>query len=107
MAYVISDKCVDIKDMSCMAECPVDCIYEGDRAMYIHPGECVDCGACEPACPVEAISYHGDLDEDGRRFLTRAVEVFASVGSPGGASDHGPLGTDHPQIAAYPRTPAG
>jgi len=38
-------------------ECPVDCIYEGPRMLYIHPDECVDCGACEPVCPVEAIFY--------------------------------------------------
>ncbi len=55
MTYVIALPCVDLKDRACVDECPVDCIYEGDRMLYIHPDECVDCGACEPVCPVEAI----------------------------------------------------
>ena len=55
MTYVITASCVDIKDMSCIEECPVDSIYEGDRKLYIHPKECIDCGACEPVCPVDAI----------------------------------------------------
>ncbi|MGA1628655.1 MAG: 4Fe-4S binding protein, partial [Aquiluna sp.] len=48
MTYVIALPCVDLKDKACIDECPVDCIYEGDRMLYIHPDECVDCGACEP-----------------------------------------------------------
>ena len=52
---------MDILDRACVEECPVDCIYEGDRMLYIHPDECVDCGACEPVCPVEAIYYEDDL----------------------------------------------
>jgi NAD-dependent dihydropyrimidine dehydrogenase PreA subunit len=66
VTYVITEPCIDVKDKSCIEECPVDCIYEGDRMLYIHPDECVDCGACEPVCPVEAIFY------DGRR--ARPVE---------------------------------
>ena len=54
MTYVIAEPCVDVKDKSCIEECPVDCIYEGSRMLYIQPDECVDCGACEPVCPVEA-----------------------------------------------------
>lgn len=49
MTYVIALPCVDLKDKSCIDECPVDCIYEGERMLYIHPDECVDCGACEPS----------------------------------------------------------
>ena len=54
VTYVITEACVDIKDKACIEECPVDCIYEGARMLFIHPDECVDCGACEPVCPVEA-----------------------------------------------------
>ncbi len=61
MTYVIAEPCVDIKDRSCMEQCPVDCIYEGARALYINPEECIECGACEPACPTEAIYYEADL----------------------------------------------
>ena len=58
MAYVIAEPCVDVLDQSCVAVCPVDCIHfeEGtDRKLFIDPDECIDCGACEPECPVEAI----------------------------------------------------
>ena len=51
MTYVIAEPCVDVKDKACIEECPVDCIYEGDRMLYIQPDECIDCGACEPVCP--------------------------------------------------------
>ena len=61
MTYTIALPCVDLKDKACIEECPVDCIYEGERMLYIHPDECVDCGACEPVCPVEAIFYEDDV----------------------------------------------
>jgi NAD-dependent dihydropyrimidine dehydrogenase PreA subunit len=56
MAYFVAADCLDVLDRSCIEECPVDCIYEGGRKMYINPSECIDCGACEPVCPVTAIS---------------------------------------------------
>ena len=59
MTYVIAEPCIDIKDKSCIEECPVDCIYEGERMLYIQPDECVDCGACEPECPNNAIYEAG------------------------------------------------
>jgi ferredoxin len=58
MTYVIAEPCVDVMDQSCVAVCPVDCIHfeEGvDRSLFIDPDECIDCGACEPECPVNAI----------------------------------------------------
>ncbi len=67
MAYVIAEPCVDVIDKACAEVCPVDCIYidDGeDRKMYIHPDECIDCGACEPECPVEAIFPEEDVPED-------------------------------------------
>ncbi len=66
MTYVIAEPCVDVMDKACIEECPVDCIYEGARMLYIHPDECVDCGACEPVCPVEAIYYEDDVPDSGR-----------------------------------------
>ena len=71
MTYVISQPCVDLKDRACVDECPVDCIYEGKRMLYIHPDECVDCGACEPVCPVEAIFYEDDVPEECEGLLRR------------------------------------
>jgi NAD-dependent dihydropyrimidine dehydrogenase PreA subunit len=55
MTYVIAEPCIDEKDKSCVEVCPVDCIYETERMLVIDPEECIDCSACEPECPVEAI----------------------------------------------------
>jgi NAD-dependent dihydropyrimidine dehydrogenase PreA subunit len=55
MTYVIAEPCIDVKDRSCVDVCPVDCIHEVGRILVIDPEECIDCGACEPECPVEAI----------------------------------------------------
>jgi NAD-dependent dihydropyrimidine dehydrogenase PreA subunit len=55
MAYVIAEPCIDVKDGRCVEECPVNCIYEGPDQFYIHPDECIDCGACDRVCPVVAI----------------------------------------------------
>ena len=68
MTYVITEPCIDVKDRSCVEVCPVDCIHSGegdeDRILYIHPDECIDCGACEPACPVTAIFAEDDVPEE-------------------------------------------
>ena len=76
MTYVIGLPCVDVKDRACVEECPVDCIYEGERSLYIHPEECVDCGACEPVCPVEAIYYEDDLPGDLEKLRDINDEFF-------------------------------
>jgi NAD-dependent dihydropyrimidine dehydrogenase PreA subunit len=102
VTYVITDACVDVKDQKCVKECPVDCIYLGDRAAYIQPAECIDCGACVPVCPVKAIVYEQDLTLDQQRFLVRQVEVFQRIGAPGGAREFGRLLADHPSVAALP-----
>jgi NAD-dependent dihydropyrimidine dehydrogenase PreA subunit len=86
MTYVITLPCVDLKDKTCIDECPVDCIYEGERMLYIHPDECVDCGACEPVCPVDAIFYEDDLCEADGPFADVTKVLFAGFGSPGGAA---------------------
>ena len=100
MTYIIALPCVDVKDRACVDECPVDCIYEGDRTLYIHPDECVDCGACEPVCPVEAIDYEDDVPEEWSVFYDVNVDFFKDLGSPGGAAGTGPTGEDHPYVAA-------
>ena len=85
MAYIIAEPCVDVKDKACVEVCPVDCIYEipedgntehgGDRRrerardmLYIHPEECIDCGACEPVCPVDAIFMDEEVPEKWESF---------------------------------------
>lgn len=102
MTYVIGQACVDLKDKACVDECPVDCIYEGERSLYIHPDECVDCGACEPVCPVDAICYEADVPERWGEYTRINREFFAGIGSPGGASRTG-LRADHPAVAELPR----
>ena len=80
MTYVIAEPCVDLLDKACIEECPVDCIYEGGRMLYIHPDECVDCGACEPVCPVEAIFYEDDLPEKWHDYTQANVDFFDDLG---------------------------
>ncbi|MBL4690101.1 MAG: ferredoxin family protein [Rhodospirillales bacterium] len=55
MTYIVNDKCIKCKLMDCVEVCPVDCFYEGENMLVIHPDECIDCGVCEPECPLEAI----------------------------------------------------
>jgi NAD-dependent dihydropyrimidine dehydrogenase PreA subunit len=110
MTYVIGQPCVDVMDRGCVEECPVDCIYEGARTLYIHPDECVDCGACEPVCPVEAIYYEDDLPEELTPYLADNALFFSQtltghdepLGSPGGAARLGALGADTPLVAGLP-----
>lgn len=107
MPYVIASPCIDVMDKSCTEECPVDCIYEGERKLYINPKECIDCGACEPVCPVEAISQDRrvpaedeEFIEDGRRFFTELLPGRDEIlGAPGGAHKVGPVGVDTPMVA--------
>lgn len=115
MAYVIGLPCVDVKDRACVAECPLDCIYEGARSLYIHPDECFECGACEVVCPVDAIHYVDELPSalqehalDNGRFFTEILPGRdAPLGSPGGATAVGPLNADTMMVAALPpRSPA-
>ena len=70
--------------------------------LYIHPDECVDCGACEPVCPVEAIYYEDDVPEEWANYYDVNVDFFKDLGSPGGAAAVGPISGDHPFVAALP-----
>ena len=69
MTYVIAEPCIDQKDRSCIDVCPVDCIHEADELLVIDPVECIDCGACEPECPVEAIFPEDALPEKWEPFV--------------------------------------
>ena len=103
MTYVIAEPCIDVMDKACIEECPVDCIYEGPRMFYIHPDECVDCGACEPVCPVEAIFYEDDLPHEWAKYTSINALFFDDLGSPGGAAKTGPIARDHPAISQHPQ----
>jgi ferredoxin len=102
MAYVVAEPCVDVLDRACIQECPVECIYEGGRMAYIQPEECVDCGACEPVCPVTAIYYEEDLPEEYGVYARANVAFFATIGSPGGVSNVDGPQPDPAEIAALP-----
>jgi NAD-dependent dihydropyrimidine dehydrogenase PreA subunit len=112
MTYVIGKGCVDVADKSCVQECPVDCIYEGARTMYINPNECVDCGACKSICRVGAIYWEGDLPDEQLAHLGDNAAFFDQplpgrerpLGCPGGATRVGRLGVDTPLIAAIPQS---
>jgi len=84
MAFVITDPCIGTKDSACVDVCPVDCIHprkdEPEFAqtsmLYIHPDECIDCGACVPACPVAAIYDSPESTPDSQKALIDANAVY-------------------------------
>ncbi len=97
MAYIITEPCLGVCDTSCVEVCPVDCIhgpYEQDDAgagakelkeaeksleglqLYIDPEECIDCGACEPECPVDAIFEESEVPSEWKPFITKNYEYF-------------------------------
>ncbi|MBY6537929.1 4Fe-4S binding protein [Rhodococcus sp. BP-349] len=104
MSYVIGINCIDQLDRSCIEVCPVDCIYIGDRRSYINPNECIDCGACEVECPVDAVFVDRKARKDPElaEFLADSIAFFAEplpgreepIGDPGGSQKIGPLGVD-------------
>ena len=80
MTYIIAEPCVDLKDQSCIDVCPVDCIYGvdqgNDRQLYINPDECIDCAACEPVCPVNAIFAEEDVPTKWEGWIKVNYEYF-------------------------------
>jgi NAD-dependent dihydropyrimidine dehydrogenase PreA subunit len=78
MTYVIAEPCINVKDKACVQVCPMDCIHGGDDdpQLYINPQDCIDCGACEVECPVEAIFYEDDLPEQWKHYEQINAEYF-------------------------------
>lgn len=83
MPHVITEPCIGVKDQSCVEVCPVECIYDGGDQFYIHPDECIDCGACVPACPVSAIYPKRMYPPSSRATSPRTA---SSLGSSRGSS---------------------
>jgi NAD-dependent dihydropyrimidine dehydrogenase PreA subunit len=85
MPYVITQPCIGTKDASCVDVCPVDCIHPGPgeegheetEQLFINPDECIDCGACEPACPVTAIFEESAVPADWKHFIKLNADHFA------------------------------
>lgn len=69
MTYVVTQNCIRCKYTDCVEVCPVDCFYEGENFLVIHPDECIDCGLCEPECPAEAIFLDDDVPEGQQIFI--------------------------------------
>ena len=87
MTYVICEPCIDVKDTACVDVCPVDCIhptpdneefFEEEVQLFIDPEECIDCGVCEPECPVEAIYAEDDVPEEWDSFTEKNADFFAA-----------------------------
>ena len=76
MTYVVTEACIRCKYMDCVEVCPVDCFYEGENMLVIHPDECIDCGVCEPECPPEAILP--DTDPSAEKWLEMNREYSES-----------------------------
>ncbi len=75
MPYVVTELCIKCKYMDCVEVCPVDCFYEGENMLVIHPDECIDCGVCEPECPAEAIVPDTDPKSESWLELNREYSV--------------------------------
>lgn len=84
MAYIICEPCVNTKDTACVDVCPVDCIhptkdeaeFETEDMLYIDPDECIDCGACEPACPVTAIFAEEDVPMEWQEYIEKNYDYY-------------------------------
>jgi ferredoxin len=83
MAHVICEPCIGVKDRACVDVCPVDCIHphaeadQGEVQLFIHPDECIDCGACVPACPVSAIYPEEDVPNEWVGYTQKNADYFA------------------------------
>ena len=107
MPFVITDPCIDTKDSACVDVCPVDCIhprkdepeFEQTKMLYIHPDECIDCGACVPACPVAAIYDSPESTPDSQKALIEANAVYRA-GDPGAVAQAEAIVAAH--VGAHP-----
>ena len=83
MPYIVCEPCVNVKDKACVEVCPVDCFYEDEKMLYIHPDECIDCGACEPECPVSAIFPEEDVPPQWKEYIALNKDIFQGPNPPG------------------------
>jgi ferredoxin len=75
MTHVVAEPCFACKYTDCVVVCPVECFYEGEQMVYIHPDECIDCEACVPECPVEAIFHEDNLPAEWKDFKELNAEL--------------------------------
>ena len=82
MTYVVTESCIKCKYTDCVEVCPVDCFYEGPEFLVIHPDECIDCGLCEPECPIDAIFADDELPKDQIEFIeinAKLADVYENI----------------------------
>jgi ferredoxin len=91
MTFVVIDACVRCKYMDCIEVCPVDCFYEGENMLVIHPDECIDCGVCEPECPIDAIKPESEelieWVEINRKYAMQWPNITMNKPAPADADD--------------------
>jgi ferredoxin len=92
MTYIVTEDCIKCKYTDCVEVCPVDCFYEGENMLVIHPDECIDCGVCEPECPADAIK--ADTEDGLENWLevnTKFADIWPNItmrkDAPGDADD--------------------
>jgi NAD-dependent dihydropyrimidine dehydrogenase PreA subunit len=106
MTYVVTSTCIDVKDGVCQKACPVECIYEGGRMMYIQPDECINCGICVSVCPVQAIYEDIDVPLAEQPFVDANTEFFGTGvtgwGAPGGVTPSYVSKLDTPLVRDFP-----
>ena len=93
MPYVVNENCIKCKYTDCVEVCPVDCFYEGENMLVINPDECIDCGVCEPECPVEAIIPDTDARaeawlEMNRSYSAEWPNITRKKPAPGDAEEY-------------------
>jgi len=69
MAMDVTEPCFGCKYTDCVVVCPADCFHEGEQMLFIHPDECIDCGACVSECPVEAIYHEDDVPDQWKPYI--------------------------------------
>ncbi|MCZ7676723.1 MAG: ferredoxin family protein [Roseovarius sp.] len=80
MTFVVTENCIKCKYMDCVTVCPVDCFYEGENMLVIHPDECIDCGVCQPECPADAIFADSEGDfEPWVELNRRYAEIWPCI----------------------------
>ena len=109
MTFVVTENCIKCKFMDCVEVCPVDCFYEGENFLVIHPDECIDCGVCEPECPAEAIvadSADGIAKwlEINARFAAEWPNITAKGDTPADAEDWNGKADKEQHLSSNPGT---
>ena len=84
MAYIVAEPCIKCKYTDCVAVCPVECFYQDEMMLYIDPDDCIDCGACVPECPVEAIFHEPNVPGRWTEYVQLNAERVTALKDSGG-----------------------